>query len=510
LPKRQLRDLPRRQHPLALGLVAHRLVEAVRAEPLVALAVQDPLLGCASSMGGGRRLDSRVAIGIVLLAMLAACVALADPALASHKSHKHKSHKPRRPEIDLTSPEPSTVPLVSTATAVSFLNQQRIENGIAGDLTNDPEMDAGCSNHVNNYQEQIGQYPHEEVPGQPGYSELGNRAAANSDLAFRSGEASTDSYWWGPTINPWSGAAKHLSALFNPAATTTWYAESLHGVPNGAPKDKAWPWGPAACMGTSGSRAFSSPTFFSYPGGGATNVPYSEYTSEWPSSPQEDVGLPSAFNGGPAVILWAEGIDATLQGATLSAADGTVISTKLLANEPYGGGGAFVVPTTDLRPGTAYTLVAMWIPETGPPWERKTEPPITQVAHFTTSTQTLNEQVHAVNKKLGLTPEEGSLGGFSVRRQGHKLKLFAFGEALRHLAIVTVQLCPSRDRSSCDFHKPKAILHRKVRLDKFMTVVKLPHVKHDKSARVFVTMASFRMNGVRVTSNGTAIRSYRG
>jgi hypothetical protein len=133
----------------------------------------------------------------------------------------------------------------------------------------------GCLSWATVYREAKGQYPHEELLSQPGYTTEGNEAAGSSDLAGEPGSKFTVGALWGPLFNPWSGAALHEASLMDPAITTVWYGGSLA----------------AACMGTSGARTFSAPVFYSVPGPGAANVPTAENTGELPFPPQEAVGL---------------------------------------------------------------------------------------------------------------------------------------------------------------------------------------------------------------------------
>jgi hypothetical protein len=264
----------------------------------------------------------------------------------------------------------SAVPSATTAQAIAYLNAQRAANGIPGNLTDDAQMSQGCEEYANLYKPKPGQYPHEEIEGQPGYTPAGNTAAASSDLDGSPGH-------WSATVNPWDEAPLHLRALFDPAATTTWYGEK-HG---------SWGEG-AACMGTGGEQAFSTPTFFSMPGNGVTDVHPSETASEEPFTPGEAVGIPEGTATGPYIILWPEGTDATLQTATLQGPAGESVPVKLVTSEtlapgvPAGWpawptvGGDYVIPTTPLKFASAYILTATWANPAGAQY--------VQTEHFTT------------------------------------------------------------------------------------------------------------------------------
>jgi hypothetical protein len=264
----------------------------------------------------------------------------------------------------------NSVPATSTNQAITYLNAQRLANGIPGDLTDDAQMSQGCEEYANLYKQKPGQYPHEEIESQPGYTPAGNTAAANSDLGGSPGH-------WSQTVNPWDEAPLHLSVLFNPAATTAWYGEK-HG---------SWGEG-SACMGTSGEQMFSTPTFFSLPGNGATDVHPSETASEQPFTPGQAVGIPAGTATGPYIILWPEGTDATLQAASLQGPGRAREPVKLVTPNtlappvPAGWpawetiGGDYVIPVTALKFATPYVLTATWADSTGAQY--------VQTVHFAT------------------------------------------------------------------------------------------------------------------------------
>jgi hypothetical protein len=264
----------------------------------------------------------------------------------------------------------TALPQTTTSQAIAYLNAQRAANGIPGDLTNDAALSQGCEEYANLYKQKPGQYPHEEIEGQPGYTPAGNTAAATSDLGGSPGD-------WSQTVNPWAGAPLHLKALFNPAATTTWYGE----------KHNDWGEG-SACMGTSGERAFAAPTFFSLPGNGVSDVHPSETASEQPFTPGQAVGIPPGTATGPYIILWPEGTDATLQSASLQGPAGESAPVRVVTPStpaplmPAGWpiwetiGGDYVIPVAALKFATAYVLTATWADSMGAQY--------VQTVHFTT------------------------------------------------------------------------------------------------------------------------------
>lgn len=240
----------------------------------------------------------------------------------------------------------SSLPQASAAQAIAYLDEQRSANGIPGNLVEDPVLNLGCEQLTNIYVAKPGQYAHEEVIGQPGYTPAGNEAAASSDLGGRPGE-------WSATLNPWWDFPLHLTALLDPAATTAWYGESYHKFPGGA-----------SCMGTSGERTFPVPTFFSAPGENATNVPPSlTVGGELPFSVGEAVGIRQGITTGPNILLWPEGSDVTLQNATLRSPNRQAAIRLVTPETPapptppgepiwktIGGTASFVIPVHALTP----------------------------------------------------------------------------------------------------------------------------------------------------------------
>ncbi len=253
--------------------------------------------------------------------------------------------------------ESSTAPVappVSSAQALAFLNEQRAANGIPGNLADNAELSQGCSEYTTSYVPAKGQYPHTELPSQPGYSAAGASAASQSDLAYRASKSNYE--WWGPEANPWLGAPIHLGGLFNPAATTAWYGESSH----------------AACMGvgvppsviTPGLTAVA-PTFYSLPGNGANNVAVSWNADEEPFTPGQAVGIPSSRKTGPYILLWPLGATTELASASLVGPNGESVSVKTVTpNTPAPpsppnfpqvstvgayGSESFVIPISPLR-----------------------------------------------------------------------------------------------------------------------------------------------------------------
>lgn len=272
---------------------------------------------------------------------------------------------------------------VTAPEAIAYLDQQREANGIPGGLAEELRLSEGCEQYTNLYVPKAGQYPHTELPEQPGFTQAGLEAASGSDL-------SPENETWSSTVNPWVGAPLHLSVLFNPSATSAWYGEH-HGRPNPAGSE-------SACMGTSGGRAFAGPAFLSFPGNGSANVPFAEMSDELPYTPAEAVGLPANTTTGPTIILWPEGTAAfaSLSSATLVTSSGAPVAIRVATQQTpspaqppgfpdvatigeYSSGASFVIPVEPLAGGTSYILTAIWQPPTGSP--------LTQTIRFTTATR---------------------------------------------------------------------------------------------------------------------------
>ncbi len=344
---------------------------------------------------------------------------LPAPARAGVRRHGARSRRAVTVRVVPAGSLSALLPQVSTAQVLQDLNSQRAANGIPGDLTLEPVLSAGCQAWASDYHEQKGQYPHEELPSQPGYAPEGDDAAKMSDLAGTPGpfsEGSGVGSEWSSMRNPWLGAPLHETTLFDPAATTAWYG----ATPN------------AACMGAGGTRAFTQPAFFSVPGNGATGVPVSEAAGELPFTPQEAAGWKAGETTGPAIILWYEGADAPLLSAKLTTAATTVPVRVVTPDTPtprtppgwprvstvgaYSGGASFVIPERPLAPNTRYTLEAINAGSQG------------HVIDFTTGTRDVRHQVeHEVLAELA---SRGGIGSFTMSLKGRVLTVKASGLAL--------------------------------------------------------------------------------
>lgn len=344
--------------------------------------------------------------------------------------------------------------------AVALLNEQRATNGIPGDLVDDPALDLGCLQWASLYQPKTGQYPHEELQTQPGYTQAGDEAAKVSDLSgggpfdrgggpapFTSGQ------------NPWSSSPLHLAVLMDPASTTAWYGAD----------------GSNACIGTSGLAPFAAPAFYSDPGDGSQDVAVSERTAESPFTPAQAAGLSETT--GPNFILFPEGpgaFHAEAETVTLEGPSGStpvsIVGPRTPAPAPnmagfphvqtvgeYSGYDVFVLPPP-LKPATPYLMTAVWRLQDG---EQHV-----QLIHFRTEPKplTLEEQE---TQEVFPPP-----GGVAVHWHRPMLTLSGQGLATNHRIHVYVSRCTSKDL--CPNPRGHYLLTRSVLLGTSATTIKVP------------------------------------
>lgn len=395
-------------------------------------------------------------------------------------------------------PVAAHLPVLSSSQAIALLNQQRAANGIPGDLAEEPRLSAGCLSWATAYRNAKGQYPHEELPSQPGYTPEGDEAAGSSDLDGEPGSTFTVGTLWGPLFNPWSGAALHEAGLMNPAVTTVWYGASQG----------------AACMGTSGSRAFTAQAFYSLPGPGATSVPIAENTGELPFPPQEAVGLGDEPYLAPALLLWDESSAARLQSATLMTAAGATVPTSLVTPETptpespsgfpsvstFGGytNASFVVPRVKLIKDTSYMLAATW---QGP------EGMTTQTVPFKTAATDLNGLIAAyeATAKTPAVTTPTTTGTVTPTLHERRLSIKATGIAVGHTVRIQIERCPSRRCLPGEVQIP---WRRTVRLQSATTAVIVPRLARGFRSVLTLYVNGFTIDGERVDSEvtGTTIR----
>jgi hypothetical protein len=414
----------------------------------------------------------------------AVVVSLAGVAMATSPVAAAAGNPRFRPAVGEVGPEPDGdlhLPLLTAPQAIALLNQQRAANGIPGDLVEEPILSAGCLSWATVYREAKGQYPHEEVAGQPGYTSEGNEAASRSDLDGEPGSQFSVGTQWGTQFNPWSGAPLHQSALMNPAATSVWYGASQS----------------AACLGTTGGQTFASPTFFSVPGPGASNVPIAESSGELPFSPEQAVGL-EGREVAPAILVWDEGSNAKLTAATVTTAAGAPIPTSLVTpgtptppapsnfpSVPTFGGyttASFVMPRAKFKPNTAYTLTATWQNSQGAT--------STQTVTFTTAATDLSRQIEAVERAFQDAGIES--GTFTPVLNGRTLTITATGLAIGRNLTVQMLRCTY---SECGNHVEQVTFERTVRLAATALRVKMPLAPRGKRSTLELVMRPFHVKG---------------
>lgn len=226
------------------------------------------------------------------------------------------------------------------AEAIAALNAQRAANGLPGDITEDPAWSEGCRLHMNYLR--LNNYSgnwHDEVPGNPGYSDAGRYAAQNAVLT---------SAPWVVGENAFEYAPIHLAQMLTPKLSVTGFADgcfiTLAGWKRTAP--------PALEV-------------VSYPGNGATIYP-AMTARERPFVPGDFVGLPEGTTTGPHLYIFGFGANTfsgRLSGASLTGPDGPV-DVRSVDNHtsgpegnlgPYLPAGGILIPAKPLRAESSYT-----------------------------------------------------------------------------------------------------------------------------------------------------------
>jgi hypothetical protein len=377
----------------------------------------------------------------------------------------------------------ASAPILTGAEGVAFLNQQREANGIPGGLVEEPHLSQGCKDYVTLYHEAPGQYPHEERPGQQGYTPAGAEAAAQSDLAGLANRPT----WTGGRTNPWWNdehpAPLHISDLFNPAVTTAWYGENTGG----------------ACMGTSGERTFTSPSFYAFPSEPGLTLPPFTRAAESPWTPQVVIGIPGAKTTGPNFVVWPEDTDATITSTTLSDTHGqqfpvsAVLPTMRAPASPtgwpvvetvgeYSRGASFIVAMKPLIPNTLFTLTVNWTsPTTGATYP--------QTINFKTDGQLMT----GINIPVAL--------GVTKR---HSLRIRISSAGIGHPATITVKPCRIiPDQDEC-YGTHIIDYRRTIRLAQTLTSVVIPHLAADSEVNINMDIPTYLVGDAR-SGGGTDI-----
>jgi len=232
--------------------------------------------------------------------------------------------------------------------AIAALNAQRAAHGLPGGIVEMPSWSEGCVLH-NAYAKRngLGPNPHDEVPGLPGYTALGDEAA-NSAVLGRHGYRADGR-------NPWEDAPLHLAQLLAPELAYTGYAGGC-----------MWTW-PGYV------RRAVEPALWSYPGDRMRIYP-DQLASEAPFAPGDFVGLPQPTVTGPHLLVLAEGTGAgRLASAHLTGPDGPV-TIRTVDNHTVGPlgdlgrllpPGGIIIPSRPLREHARYRAHATFVADTG-------------------------------------------------------------------------------------------------------------------------------------------------
>jgi hypothetical protein len=333
------------------------------------------------------------------------------------------------------------------------LSAFREAHGIPGGITENQEWSARCAKHVD-WIAQNGRLQHGEEPGSPGYSEDGDWAGRNSNLArFRGLDFNRG--------NPYINAPYHLLGLLHPAM------QSIGAFENGE----------IGCHTTFPGYTRPAPasdTFYSYPGNGTT-IPWLERAYESPSVPGDEVGLPKGTLTGPNMeVFWQgpsdpEGSGALdyLTAATLTEPGGGSVEVRIVgARQSYLAlrGTGFVIPAKPLEPGTRYSATATFESEGA-------TRSFTGTWSFTTTS--LPSPKRAVKIKLT-----------NSRTQG--LLIALTGADVYHGALANVTI---------DYGKGASKLKAKIPLG---NVLRATPVKKGKTVTVSVSVKAFSVGGVSV------------
>jgi hypothetical protein len=227
------------------------------------------------------------------------------------------------------------------ASIVSALNAERELNGIPAGVRQNLAWSAKCAQH-DAYMAATGTIGHEESTSSAAYTPGGAWAGEHSVLAMGASWQDGD---------PFDNAPIHLLQLMSPELRQAGVDES----------------GGYVCMTTwpgYNASGWKKPTVYSYPGDGATGVPYKQTANELPFIPASFAGVRDSAATGFNIMVYAEGLNdgwhAHITSATVTGPDGPVTVATLDRTSPTIGpylppGSGFVIPTVPLAPGTSYT-----------------------------------------------------------------------------------------------------------------------------------------------------------
>lgn len=229
---------------------------------------------------------------------------------------------------------------VDHSASVAALNAERAANGMPAQVRENAEWSSRCADHVR-YMAATRTLTHVEDYASPSYTAGGSWAGEHSVVAQGAG-------WDGR--DPFADAPLHLIQLMSPELRQVGVAQG-----SGYLCITTWPgYDPAG---------WSKPTVYTYPGDGATGVPYAETAHEFPFVPGGFVGLPDGTRTGFNIMVFAEGIaepwHAHVVAASLAGPRGRVAVKTVDRTTPTVGaylppGSGFMIPVAPLRPGTTY------------------------------------------------------------------------------------------------------------------------------------------------------------
>ena len=241
----------------------------------------------------------------------------------------------------LLTPATPALAAADGATVLRWLSAQREHSGIPAALAEQADWSAGCAAHMSYIAQNGGVLRHDEVQGQPGYSDAGNWAGTHAVLSTGS--------WTAADRDPFEHAPIHLAQMLAPALTTS-------GVANAQ----------GLCITTWPGYLRPAPaatSIVTYPGPGTTIYP-TQTVREGPFTPHAKLGIPESGNG-PTIYAFGIAPGAVYGGqpklvsAALTGPAGAVpLVTADWTNADFGAylapGTALLIPTTPLTSGASY------------------------------------------------------------------------------------------------------------------------------------------------------------
>jgi hypothetical protein len=230
------------------------------------------------------------------------------------------------------------------AAAIRQINEERVENGIPGGITEDPAWSRRCLEHAR-WMQRNRAIGHVEAPGTPQYTTAGAWAGLRSVVS--------GGYPWTTSTNPWDTAPMHLAQLLAP---------QLRKMGVGIYRGYAC----ATTFAGYGRPRTGRDVVYAYPSDGRP-VRWREHATEWPFTPQHFVGIPDAQTTGPYLYVFADGPwlragdTPRLRKATLTGPEGPVEVRFVDSSSQEVGrylptGSALLIPVLPLQRHASYTV----------------------------------------------------------------------------------------------------------------------------------------------------------